>query len=295
MQRKAFITQSGRAALGLAVLGNIRWNGEHYVGDSPTTSDILGPFYRPGAPLRTNLNPPEFNGDILHLYGIIYREDGKTAVSGCTVEIWQCKPDGFYDNLSAGFNYRGHAVTDSRGRYQFVTTQPPPEPTDETKRIYRPAHIHFRITAPKQQDLITQVYFQGDQLLQSDPSTVSEHASKRILAVKRVKENEYEIGFDIVLGRVQRADEMVFQKIKGIYKMSDGSFMAFYPEGDLLFYKINGQIWGALSYRGNLSFAGMNTAAVFTEGENGTATLHFEFLRRRETRLDGKKILNYFQ
>ncbi len=295
MQRKTFITQSGLTVLGLAVFGNIRWNGENYVGDSPTTTDILGPFYRPGAPSRTNLNPPDYGGDILHLSGTIYQEDGKKPVPGCNVEIWQCEPDGFYDNLSAAFNYRGHTKTDNRGRYHFITMQPPPEPTDETRKVYRPAHIHFRITAPKQQDLITQVYFQGDQFLQSDPSTISVLAGKRILPVKRMKEKEYGIGFDIVLGRVQRVDEILFRKINGIYKMSDGTYMAFYPEGDFLFYKINGQIWGALSYRGNLSFAGMNTEAVFTEGENGTASLHFEFLRRREIRLDGKKILNYPQ
>jgi catechol 1,2-dioxygenase len=57
MERKTFIRQSGLLVLGLAAYGNISWRDGRYVGDSMTTSDILGPFYRPGAPLRSNLTP----------------------------------------------------------------------------------------------------------------------------------------------------------------------------------------------------------------------------------------------
>ena len=42
-------------ALSVGVFGKIRWDGEKYVGNDPTTTDILGPFYRPGAPFKTDL------------------------------------------------------------------------------------------------------------------------------------------------------------------------------------------------------------------------------------------------
>jgi catechol 1,2-dioxygenase len=76
MQRRTFIKESGMVALSLGVFGNIRWENDRFVGD--TTTDILGPFYRPGAPLRTNINPEGFTGEILHLSGTILKSDGKT-------------------------------------------------------------------------------------------------------------------------------------------------------------------------------------------------------------------------
>lgn len=85
----------------------------------------------------------------------------------------------------------------------------------------------------------------------------------------------------------------MLQQLCGSYKMDDGSLMEFYVDEDLLFYKINGQIWGALSYAGDTTFKGMNTEAKFTWGEKGEAALHFEFLRRRQIKLNGKKVLNY--
>jgi len=293
MKRKTFIKQSGVIVFGLAAFGNIHWNGDAYVSDSPTTTDILGPFYRPGAPLRTNLNPPGYSGDVLKLSGTVYRDHGKTPARGCKIEIWQCKPDGYYDNLSNDYSYRGYTTTGKNGKYEFITVQPPPEPTDETKSVYRPAHIHLRITASGQQDLITQIYFSGDQLLSSDPSTKSSLTINRILTVERLEEKVNLIHFDIFLGKDKSPDSMLVQRVCGTYKMSDGSLMEFYEDGELLFYKINGQIWGALSYRSDNTFTGMNTEATFAPANDGTATVHFEFLRRRETKLDGKKILDY--
>jgi hypothetical protein len=58
MQRRKFLKDSGKIAIGIGVFGAISWENNHFVGDTPTTSDILGPFYRPNAPLRTNINPP---------------------------------------------------------------------------------------------------------------------------------------------------------------------------------------------------------------------------------------------
>ena len=156
MQRRKFIKDSGIVAVGMGVFGHIRWNQDHFTGDTPTTTDILGPFYRPGAPFRKDLNPPGFKGSMLHLSGTLFKEDGKTPMNNCLIEIWQCREDGLYDNISDEFLYRASQKTGKDGNYDFITVIPVPEPVDERLKLFRPAHIHMRISAEGQQDLIFQ-------------------------------------------------------------------------------------------------------------------------------------------
>ena len=294
MQRRDFIRDSGLAVISLGVFGSVTWGQGRFVGSSPTATDILGPFYRPNAPFRKNLNPRDFRGKVLHLSGTILK-DGKTRMKDCLVEIWQCEEDGFYDNLSDDYRYRASQRTGKNGEYRFVTVMPVPEPTDETRKVYRPPHIHLRISAKDQQDLITQIYFAGAQYLETDPSTRSGAATNRVLELKKIDDRNDEIRFDIALRNEYVPEDAVFQKLSGVYKMSDGSMMEFFRDGDLLFYKTNNQIWGALAYQGNNTFGGKedHTEARFEVLPRGSAKVWFRFSRRRETRLEGKKVLNY--
>jgi hypothetical protein len=211
------------------------------------------------------------------------------------MEIWQCKQDGFYDNVSDDFLCRASQKVEATGRYHFITTTPIPYPTDERKEVFRPAHIHIRISAEGQQDLITQIYLKGDPYLETDPSTKSELSVNRILSINKLRDRESEIKFDIVLKKEYVPDDNIFHKVSGIYKMSDMSTMEFYRDGDFLFYKTNNQIWGGLSYRGNNAFIGgvNDTEAKFELLPQGEAKVQFRFSRRKETKLEGKKILNY--
>ncbi|HEY0679992.1 MAG TPA: hypothetical protein VGD17_17025 [Chitinophagaceae bacterium] len=295
MQRRKFIKNSGIVAFGIGAFGELIWTGNGFVGDSPTTTDVLGPFYRPGAPIRQNLNPPGFQGEILHLYGTIFKEDGKAPVSNCLVEIWQCQSDGLYDNISENYLYRASQHIPDNGKYHFITTRPVPYPVAENSTLYRPAHIHMRISVPGQQDLITQVYFKGDPHLDTDPSTKSPLALNRILSISKNGKNENEIRFDIVLRKEYLPEDAVFAKVIGIYSMNDKSMMEFYRNGDMLFYKINNQIWGGLSYSGNNTFSGgvEDTEAKFELLPKGNAKVQFRFNRRRDTRLEGEKVLVY--
>jgi catechol 1,2-dioxygenase len=295
MLRRKFMQHTGYTIIGMGVFGNISLDKKGFIGDAPTTTDVLGPFYRPGAPFRKNLNPPDFAGEVLHLKGTIFKEDGKTPMRYCLVEAWQCQSDGFYDNLSDDYLYRASQKIGADGKYHFITTQPVSEPTDETKAIFRPAHIHLRISAIGQQDLITQIYFKDDPYLNSDPSTKSALAFNRILSANKVSNNEAEIRFDIILKKqVLPADEL-FRDVCGIYKMSDGSLMEFYRDGDLLFYKTNGQIWGALFYAGNNVFTGgtNDTEARFELLPQARAKVQFRFSRRREIKIEGVRTMRY--
>ena len=295
MKRGEFIKHSSIIAVGIGMFGNIRWSNHQFIGDTPTTTDILGPFYRPGAPFRKNLNPANFAGTILNLSGTLFKEDGKSPAKNCLIEIWQNKQDGYYDNISDEMFYRASQKTGSNGNYHFITTLPVPEPVPDRENIYRPAHIHFRISCKGQQDLITQIYFIGDPYLDEDPSTKNELAINRILPLKKVNGKTTEIRFDIILKKEYLPDESIFHKLSGIYKMSDGSLMEFYRDGDLLFYKTNSQVWGGLAYSGNNTFGVKenDTEARFELLENGAAKVWFRFSRRKETKLEGMKILRY--
>ena len=294
MKRRLFIRESAMTVVGISVFGKLACAESCFVADSPTATDILGPFYRPNAPSKTDINPLGFKGRKLEIVGSIF-DDRRFPVDDCLVEIWQAESDGFYDNLSDGFNYRGSQKTGKNGRYRFVTTLPPPEPTDESLAVYRPAHIHLRISSRGHQDLITQIYFQGDSLLETDPSTKAGAAIHRVLVIEKVSGKNDSIRFDVHLKKQNVPDDKLFQTISGIYKMTDGSLMRFYREGDLLFYQINNQIWGGIAYEGDLSFGGDkdHTAARFEPQSNGEARVWFRFSRRRDTRLEGKKILDY--
>jgi catechol 1,2-dioxygenase len=295
MQRRTFIKHSSVFAMAVYTTGKSGILSSNSQSQSPTTTDILGPFYRPGAPFRKNLNATDFTGNILRLNGKVFQADGKRPMRDCLIEVWQCMADGKYDNLSDDFKYRASQKTSSNGGYEFITTIPIPYPVDEKATAMRPAHIHMRISAEDQQDLVTQIYLRGDPYLASDPSTSSPLTASRILDVVKKDETQFDIRFDVTLQKEFLADAAVFTKLCGVYKMDDGSMMEFYKDGDLLFYRTNSQILGALEYKGNNTFAGgvNDTEAAFELLTEGGVKVKFHFLRRRQIRLTGNKIFAY--
>jgi catechol 1,2-dioxygenase len=299
MHRRTFIRDTGKTAIAISVFGRIHWNRSHFVGDTPTTTDILGPFYRPGAPFRVNINPPGFSGELLHFSGTVLREDGKTPFQNCLVEIWQCDADQHYDNTSDDYLYRGAQKTDASGKYTFITTQPVPYPIEEGSSIYRPAHIHMRIAGEGQQDLITQIYFKGDSIIKDDPSASAPTAVNRILSITANNRKEKHLRFDVVMSKEFKPEDEVFKRLIGVYIMNDHSAMEFYREGDLLFMKWNGQIREALSYKGNNAFSGgidnATTARFEVQPDQKVKVIihYYAPARRKEFDLEGIKAFKY--
>jgi hypothetical protein len=114
MKRRTFIKNSSLLAISVSAFGGIHWNGKNYVGDTQTTTDILGPFYRPGAPYRSNITPPGSKGIPLSLSGTIFQSDGKTPLNNAVIEIWQCDEKENYDNTSDEYLFRGAVKTARR-------------------------------------------------------------------------------------------------------------------------------------------------------------------------------------
>ena len=301
MQRRKFIQHTGMFAVGVGVFGSISWDKEKFVGDTATTTDILGPFYRPNAPLRVNINPPGYSGSLFHLSGTVFKQDGKTPFTNCLVEIWQCDEHKVYDNTSDDFGYRGSQRVGSYGKYHFITTHPLPYPLSEGSDIYRPAHIHMRISGDGQQDLITQIYFKDDPYLEKDPSSNSPEAINRILKIKANSKKEEMVTFDVVMQKEFKPSAEVYNKVSGIYEMNNESLIEFYKAGDMLMIKRNGQIVEGLSYKGNNTFiggsGGSNTRkAVFDLQEGGTVKVKIDYhnaYSSKDITMEGVKTFKY--
>lgn len=297
MQRRKFIKETGMIAIGVGAFGNVTWSKDKFIGNTPTTTDILGPLYRPGAPLRSNINPQGFSGQIFHVAGTVFKEDG-TPFKNCLIEIWQCDENKVYDNTSEEFRYRGSQKTGADGKYHFISMHPIPYPAGENNDLWRPAHIHLLISGEGQQDLVTQIYLEGDPYLQKDIASASPGAIKRILKITKNTKNEETVHFDIVMSKELKPDNMVFEKVTGVYQMNDKSVMEFYRKDDLLFLKWNSQIREGFSYKGNNTFSGgvrnINTAEFELQTNNEVKVkVHFKSFVMGDIDLAGIKTFQY--
>ena len=140
------------------------------------------------------------------------------------IEIWQANASGRYAHsvddhpapLDPNFSGGGRCLTDSLGRYRFVTIKPGAYPWKNHLNAWRPQHIHFSLFGwAFTQRLVTQMYFPGDPLLAYDPiynSVTDQGARARMVAEFSMDDTQPEWAlayrFDIVLrGRRQSVFE----------------------------------------------------------------------------------------
>ena len=128
-----------------------------------TENNIEGPFYKPGAPVRSGLLEPGMAGTPLTVTGRVLDTNGR-PLKGALLDIWQADHTGAYDNT--GFRLRGRLYTGDDGRYTLRTIKPLHygSPND-----MRPAHIHVKASVEHSPILTTQLYFKGDRWNHHDP------------------------------------------------------------------------------------------------------------------------------
>jgi protocatechuate 3,4-dioxygenase beta subunit len=197
MDRRKFLFASTMTAIGVSAFGNVKPLADGtFKGDCETTNDILGPFYRANAPITTDMTYTGCSGTPIVIKGKVY-SDCDDLLKDALVEIWHANTNGEYDNDSDEFRQRGRQYTDDKGNYSFKTIFPGKYLNG---KLYRPAHIHFRISHKETKELISQIYFQGDPEIRLDPWASQSKAKARILPiVPQDIEGVLTVNFDIHL------------------------------------------------------------------------------------------------
>ena len=149
-----------------------------------TESTVLGPFHMVASPRRALGDSIDLvgTGPQCVLEGRVVSADG-TPLPGAELDVWQANDQGFYDvqqpDVQPPGNGRGLFTAGPDGAYWFRTIVPAyyPIPTDgpvgtlleATKRHpYRPAHVHFIVTAPGHRPLTTHIFVAGSPYIVSD-------------------------------------------------------------------------------------------------------------------------------
>jgi len=116
-----------------------------------TPREIEGPYFRLGAPMRSNLLEPGDKPELV-LTGRVLNEHGR-PIPGAVVNIWSSDAVGNYDML--GYRYHGYVVTDANGSYEFTTIIPGCyEPRDAK-------HFHVKVQGVSS-PITTQLYVEGE-------------------------------------------------------------------------------------------------------------------------------------
>ena len=149
-----------------------------------TQSTVLGPFHMTESPRRDLGDTIDLVGESepCVVTGEVVSTDGR-PLPGAVLDVWQSDDHGFYDVQEPGKqptgNGRGLFTADASGRFWFRTIVPSyyPIPTDgpvgellaATRRHpYRPAHIHFIVSAGGYQPLTTHIFVAGTSYIDSD-------------------------------------------------------------------------------------------------------------------------------
>jgi hydroxyquinol 1,2-dioxygenase len=147
-------------------------------------STVLGPFHMIESPRRELGDNIDFvqTGTPCLVRGRVLSSDG-SPLPGAELDVWQASDQGFYDVQQPGVqpraNGRGLFTADADGAFWFRTVVPSyyPIPTDGPvgtllnatgRHPYRPAHIHFIVTAPGHRALTTHIFVAGSQYIESD-------------------------------------------------------------------------------------------------------------------------------
>lgn len=271
MQRRNFIKSAAISAVAISASGFISFDGRRYVGDCETTTDILGPFYRPGSPVRSNLVVKGEPGDAITLSGIVTHKDCATPYKNARVELWHCSSKGEYDNASEDFKYRGTVFTDDKGSYSFDTILP--VPYDIGGGNFRPAHFHMMITAEGYQSLVTQLYFTGDPHIAKDPSSGAPTAKKRILEIQQGPGGTKKVQYNVGMTDVLLVEPASMEKLLGVYINEKDS------KDQLTFFAKNKTLWMKNDLFGiNFDYTGDNSFQYPGLAKGTSWTLHFEIL-----------------
>jgi catechol 1,2-dioxygenase len=169
-------------SLGLSALVCLLNNGDN--GQTETTANLLGPFWRldsPACPNGASIVRTPSPGVPIFVHAWVRDREGR-PVADAKVDVWQASSEGFYENQDPGqadMNLRGHFMTDAQGHVWFRSVKPAGYPIPvsgpvgallraQGRHNLRPAHIHFMIHKPGFKTQYSQVYSSDDPNLETD-------------------------------------------------------------------------------------------------------------------------------
>ncbi|MCK8787360.1 intradiol ring-cleavage dioxygenase [Roseomonas sp. NAR14] len=148
-----------------------------------TQTTVLGPFYVQDAPEVANGSDIAggAEGEPLLVEGTVSAAGGG-PLAGALVEVWHSDADGYYDVQKPepdAHALRARLRTDAEGRFRFWSIMPRfyPIPDDgpvgemlaaTNRHPNRPAHVHFMISFPGYDTLVTHVFAADSPYLDSD-------------------------------------------------------------------------------------------------------------------------------
>jgi protocatechuate 3,4-dioxygenase beta subunit len=179
IERQEFILLSDVLGLSMLVdsINNRRPTGA-------TENTVLGPFHVDDAPERRmgDCITLDGKGESCLFEGRVIDINGAPIVSA-RIDVWSDSIDGFYDvqqpDVQPKWNNRGVFVTGKDGAYHFIGIKPVSYPIPDDGPVgkmlenlgrhpYRPAHMHFLVTAPGFQKLVTHTFVGDDFYIDSD-------------------------------------------------------------------------------------------------------------------------------
>lgn len=177
-KREEFILASD--VLGLSMLV-VQMN--HQLDPAATPATVLGPFHIDGSPEFAYGDDMSrgLPGEPLYVHGRVRDLSGQ-PVAGAVLDIWQADTEGRYESQHAEVDearLRGKYRTRNDGSYCVRTIAPlgysiPMDgPVGELMSRtsishFRPAHIHFAVTAPGYHSLVTHLFVAGDEYIETD-------------------------------------------------------------------------------------------------------------------------------
>ncbi len=157
----------------------------HLAAEGSTEPTVFGPFHVDGAPPRAMgesiLVDPMDGDEPLTIRGEV-RSLGGGPISGAKLDVWQAAGNGFYDVQDSDqtpLNMRGLYTTGAGGRYEVRTVRPVSYPVPDDgpagallhatgRHNWRPAHVHFVVSAPGHKTVITHLFDSESDYLDSD-------------------------------------------------------------------------------------------------------------------------------
>ncbi|MEM7341048.1 MAG: dioxygenase [Actinomycetota bacterium] len=149
-----------------------------------TEPTVFGPFHVEGAPERAmgeSIVADASDGELVTFSGSVLDLDGN-PVAGAELDVWETAANGLYDVQDpeqSAMNMRGRFTTGTDGRYAFIGVRPvayaiPGDgPAGELlfangRHNWRPGHVHAMVSAPGHQTVITHLFDDASDYLDSD-------------------------------------------------------------------------------------------------------------------------------